>query len=68
MSHIEIKTRKYIDSTLTKQIIAKKTIIGILTTGKISTPAKNLFDKAGIAWAENIAEETFIISEAVEVT
>jgi hypothetical protein len=68
MSYIEIKTRSYIDSTLAQQIIDKKTVIGILSTGKISAPAKKLFDKAGIAWAENISEDTFMVSAGQEVT
>ncbi|MDM8520523.1 hypothetical protein QUF64_10780 [Anaerolineales bacterium HSG6] len=54
--YIEIKTRSYIDSTLARRIIDKKTVIGILSTGRISAPAKKLFDEADIAWAEKISE------------
>jgi len=68
MSYIEIKTRKYIDAGLAQQIIHKQTVIGVLTTGKISTPAKKLFDEAGIAWAENISEKHFMNVDGIEVT
>ena len=68
MSYIEIKTRKYIDAALAQQIINKQTVIGVLTTGKISTPAKKLFEQAGIAWAENIAEKYFMNVDGIEVT
>ena len=68
MSYIEIKTRKYIDAALAQQIINKQTVIGVLTTGKISTPAKKLFEQAGIAWAENISEKYFMNVEGIEVT
>ncbi len=67
MPYIEIKTRKYIDATLAQQIIDKRTVIGILSTGKISTPAKKRFDRAGIAWAENISEDHCMRSDAFEV-
>lgn len=66
MSHIEIKTRKYIDSTLAKKIINKGTIIALLTTGRISKPAKEKLDEANIAWAENVPEREFMESEAQE--
>ena len=66
MFYIEIKTRSYIDSTLAQRIIDKKTVIGILSTGKISAPAKKLFDQAGIAWAEKISEDNFMVSTAEE--
>jgi ATP:corrinoid adenosyltransferase len=56
--YIEIKTR-YVDSGDVKKIIAKKTVIGVVTTGKISKPAKKLLDEAGIAWAENVSKEDF---------
>lgn len=68
MAYIEIKTRRYIDAALAQQIINKKVVIGVLTTGKISTPAKKLFDQAGIAWAENIAEKHFMDRDGLEVT
>ncbi len=68
MSYIEIKTRKYIDAALAQQIIHKQTVIGLLTTGKITTPAKKMFDQAGIAWAENISEKHFMNVDESEVT
>jgi hypothetical protein len=67
MPHIEIKTRKYIDATLAQEIIDKQSVIGILTTGTISTPAKKRFDRAGIAWAEHISEDHFMRSDVFEV-
>jgi RecB family endonuclease NucS len=66
MAYLEIKTRNYIDAALTQQIIDKKTVIGILTTGKISTSAKKLFEQAGIAWAEHISEKQFMDVDRVE--
>jgi hypothetical protein len=57
--HLEIKTR-YIDSGDARAIIEKGTIIGLVTTAKISKPAKKLLDTAGIAWAENISKEDFL--------
>ncbi len=68
MAYIEIKPRKYIDAALAQQIIDKGAVIGVLTTGKISTPAKKLFAEANIAWAENIPEERFMNSDGLEVT
>lgn len=56
--YIEIKTR-YVDSGDAKKIIYKRNIIGVVTTGKISKPAKKLLDEAGIAWAENVSKEDF---------
>jgi hypothetical protein len=66
MSYIEIKTRKIIDGNLAQKIIAKKTVISVLTTGKITKPAKALFDDADITWAENIPESEFMEREAQE--
>lgn len=68
MACIEVKTRKYIDAALAQQIIDKRSVIGVLTTGKISTPAKKLFDEANIAWAENISERHFMNVDGLEVT
>lgn len=68
MAYIEIKTRKYIDAALAQQIIGKGIVIGVLTTGKISLPAKKLFDEANIAWAENIPENRFMNVDGLEVT
>lgn len=66
MSHIEIKSKKNIYPGEAQKIIDKGTISGILTTGTISPNAKKLFDKANIAWAENIPEREFMESEAQE--
>lgn len=37
-----------------------------MTRGKITKPAKALFNAADIAWAENIPESEFMESEAQE--
>lgn len=66
MPYIEIKTRNLIDSSLVKKLIAKETISAILTTGKITKPAKELLDEYDIAWAENIPENEFMESENLE--
>ena len=56
--YIEVKayTSKSIDSPLAKKLIAKETVIGVVTTCKITQPAKNLLDEADIAWIENFPE------------
>ncbi|MFB2833916.1 hypothetical protein [Floridanema evergladense] len=66
MAYIEIKTKKNIYPGEAKKLIAKGSVIGVLTTGKISPDAKKLFDEANIAWAENIPEKEFMESEAQE--
>ena len=66
MPYIEIKTRKQIDSTLAKKIINKGSVSAILTTGKITKPAKKLFNESEIAYAENVPENIFVESEAQE--
>lgn len=66
MPHIEIKTKKNIYPGEAQKIIDKGTVSGILTTGTISPKAKKLFDRANIAWAENIPEREFMESEAKE--
>jgi hypothetical protein len=66
MPYIEIKTRKTIDGTLAQKIINKGSVIAVITTGKITKPAKDLFDKNDIAWAENIPEREFMDREALE--
>jgi hypothetical protein len=67
MSHIEIKTKNNIYPGEAQKIIGKETVSGVLTTGTISPKAKELFDKANIAWAENIPEREFMESEAQEI-
>lgn len=66
MPHIEIKTKKNIYPGEAQTIIDKKTVVAVITTGTISLSAKKLFDKAGIAWAENVPESEFRESEAKE--
>ncbi len=66
MSYIEIKARKTIDSTLAQKLIDKGTVVSVVTAGKITGPAKTLFDAADIAWAENIPESEFMEREAQE--
>jgi len=67
MPYIEIKARKTISSTLAKKIVDKGNVSAVLTTGKITKPAKEVFDEAEIAWAEYIPEGLFMESEAQEV-
>ena len=56
--HVEVKAwkTKKIDSTKAKIIRDKGTVIGIVTTGRITKPAKKVFDAADIAWVENFPE------------
>ena len=68
MSYIEIKNHKAsISKAIAQKIVNKGNVSGFLTTGKISAGAKELFDQAGIAWAENIPEKEFMESEAKEL-
>ncbi len=41
-------------------------VIGVVTTGKITQPAKRLFDEADIAWVENFPESELIETEDTE--
>ncbi|MCT7953815.1 hypothetical protein [Laspinema palackyanum] len=66
MPYIEIKTKKTIYPGEAQKIINKGTIIAVVTTGRISPNAKQLFDKAQIAWAENVPESEFMESEFQE--
>ena len=67
MPYIEIKTRARIDKGLAESLIQKGSITAVLTTGIISASAKQLFDSAGIAWAENIPEHEFTNLESLEM-
>ena len=67
MPYIEIKMRARIDKGLAESLIQKGSITAVITTGIISASAKQLFDSAGIAWAENIPENEFINLENLEV-
>jgi hypothetical protein len=62
--HIEIKalTGK-IDSSKAKKICDKGTVIGIVTTGGITKPAKKVFDEADVAWVENFPESELLQTE-----
>jgi glycine cleavage system aminomethyltransferase T len=66
MPYIEIKAKKNIFPGEAKKIIAKGTVIGVVTAGTISPKAKRLFDEAGIAWAEKIPEKEFMKPETKE--
>ena len=66
MPHIEIKSKKNIYPSEARKIIDKQTVVAVITTGTISQSAKELFDQAGIAWAENVPETEFMESEAKE--
>ncbi|MBD1882934.1 hypothetical protein [Microcoleus vaginatus] len=66
MPHIEIKTKVNIFPGEAQKIIDKQTVVGVITTGTISPKAKELFDQAGIAWAEKVPETEFRESEAKE--
>ncbi len=63
--HIEIKAwkNKKIDSTKAKEICQKGTVIGVITTGGITKPAKVVFDKADVAWVENFPESKLLNQE-----
>ena len=60
MAYIEVKARKYVDATLAQSIVDKQCVIGVVCAGRISAPAKRVFDRAGIAWAEEIPEAYFL--------
>ncbi|MEG4857847.1 hypothetical protein QUB75_09175 [Microcoleus sp. K1-B6] len=66
--HIEIKAwkTKKIDSTKAKEICQKGTVIGVITTGKNTQPAKAVFDKADVAWVENFPESELLNQEGQE--
>ncbi len=66
MAYIEIKARKYVDATLAQSIVDKQCVIGVVCAGRISAPAKRVFDRAGIAWAEDIPEAYFMGSSTQE--
>jgi len=66
--HIEIKAwkNKKIDSTKAQEICQKGTVIGVITTGGITKPAKVVFDKADVAWVENFPESKLVNQEGQE--
>lgn len=65
-NYLEVKayTSKKVDSTLAKKLIQKETIIGVVTTGKITKPAKKLLDESGIVWVEEFSENNLKSSES----
>lgn len=59
--HIEVKAWNHkIGSTKAKEICQKGTVIGVVTTGGITKPAKEVFDKADVAWVENFPESELL--------
>lgn len=66
MPYIEIKTKKTIYPGEVQKIINKGTVIAVLTTGTISSNAKQLLNKAQRAWAENVPETEFMESTSQE--
>ncbi len=66
MAYIEIKARKYVDATLAQSIVDKQCVIGVVCAGRISAPGKRVFDRAGIAWAEDIPEAYFLTLDKQE--
>jgi hypothetical protein len=63
--HVEIKTGKYIDSTLAKKL-AKKGVVAVVATKKITAPAKEIFEENKIAWAEFVTEKVLQEKESEE--
>jgi hypothetical protein len=66
MPYVEIKSRDYIDSTLARKLV-EKGVTGVITTGKISGPAKELLDKHDIVWKEYVSEKSFKETEVPEL-
>lgn len=46
--------------------MSKGTVIGVITTGGITKPAKVVFDKADVAWVENFPESKLLNQEGQE--
>ncbi|MCK5524993.1 MAG: hypothetical protein KAI83_17840 [Thiomargarita sp.] len=66
MLYIEIKAKKNIFPGEAKKIIAKGCVIGVVTAGTRYPTAKQLFDEAGIAYAEKIPKTEFMALETQE--
>ncbi|MCL1468241.1 hypothetical protein [Argonema galeatum] len=66
--HIEVKAwkTKKIDSTKAKEIRDKDSVIGVVTTGGITKPAKEVFNEADIAWIEYFPEKELTQTKAQE--
>ncbi|HLP88659.1 MAG TPA: hypothetical protein VK184_08740 [Nostocaceae cyanobacterium] len=60
MPYIEIKTSQKLGLTAARKIVEKGCVSAVLTTGRITEPAKKLFDDYDIAYAENIPEKEFM--------
>jgi hypothetical protein len=58
--YIEFKARKYVGTAIAEEIIAKQTISIVLSTGRIWKPARTLFDRAGITWADNLPKDEIL--------
>jgi hypothetical protein len=41
-------------------------VIGVITTGGITKPAKAVFDQADVAWVENFSESKLLNQEGQE--
>jgi hypothetical protein len=56
--YIEIKaySTTTVTSTLARRLIEKSTVMGVVTTAGITKPAKELLDRADIAWIERFPE------------
>jgi hypothetical protein len=57
--YIEIKaySTTTVTSTLARRLIQRSAVMGVVTTGSITKPAKELLDQADIAWIERFPEE-----------
>jgi RecB family endonuclease NucS len=64
--HVEIKTGKYIDSSVAKKLAEKGGVIGVVATGKITGPAKKILQDNQIAWAEYVTEKALKEKESGE--
>lgn len=66
--YIEVKayTTTSIGSALANKIIAKETVVAVVTTGKIYQPAKDLLDAADIIWIEFFPESELTETEDQE--
>lgn len=56
--YIEVKAYREakVSSYLARKLIQQESICGLVTTGQITEPAKQLLDEAGIIWIENFPE------------
>ena len=63
--YIEVKAYREakVSSYLAEKLIKQGTIIGLITTGQITKPAKQLLDTADIVWIENFPEELLFLEE-----